>query len=94
MWAFRVRLERMTSKRYHELDLSDNPFDHIHNCQVLHYTRRDPATQVLSPHIEWMRSVCPTDLSLSSNNWQNIVRRQFTNEELLAEADEIPRLIS
>lgn len=87
MWAFRVRLERMLQGRYKELDTSKHPFDHIHNCQILHYTRRrdvpDKAGQIISPFYERMRSICPTDLTLSRNEWEPIVRRSYTNEDLL-----------
>lgn len=94
MWANRVLLERMTQPRYRELDKSEHPFDHIHNGQVLHYTRRNPETQELAQKLSWMRSVCPTNLSLSSNNWQEIRRPTFTDADLLAEVERIPRLIT
>jgi hypothetical protein len=32
-----------------------------------------------------MRSVCPTDLTLSRNEWETISRPSFSNEDLLAE---------
>jgi NAD+ kinase len=89
MWAFRVRLERMLQSVYKRLDTSKHPFDHIHNCQILHYTRRRG--------IEWhpsgttafygrMRSICPTNLTLSRNEWEPIERRSYSNEDLLAMA--------
>lgn len=93
MWGFRVRLERMSQRRYVELDLSDDPKDRIHNCQVLHYTRLDPTTGALSRHYGWMRSVCPTDPSKSRNAWEPIVRRVYSNEELLEEVELTPRLL-
>lgn len=94
MWAFRVRLERMLQSRFKELDSSKHPFDHIHNCQVLHYTRVNPETGEISPHMNWMRSVCPSDLSLSRNEWEKIERRKFNNDDLLAEVLKYPRLIA
>lgn len=88
MWAFRVRLERMLQGRYKELETSKHPFDHIHNCQILHYTRRrDQAgqdCQIVSPFYERMRSICPTNLTLSRNEWEPIVRRSYSNDDLLA----------
>lgn len=44
MWAFRVILERLTQHQYRELDKSTNVKDKIHNCQIIHYSRRDPKT--------------------------------------------------
>ena len=84
MWAFRVRLERLSEREYKRLDLSKDPHDRIHNCQILHYSRRDPATELTYPYANWMRSVCPLNTTLSSNEWRQIVRQTFTNEELLA----------
>lgn len=87
MWAFRVRLERMSQTRFRELDRSRDPHDRIHNGQVLHYTRRDPDTGEVSPHADWVRSVLPEDPSLSRNAWERIVRPRFSNEELLREVE-------
>ncbi len=84
MWAFRVRLERMSQERYRELDQDADVRVKVHNCQVLHYTRRDPATGGLSPHLDWMRSVCPWDEGLSCNAWESVRRPAYSNEELLA----------
>lgn len=96
MWAFRFRLERMTQNRYRELDASKNPFDKIHNCQIIHYTRRDMDndTKLLSSRLTHFRSICPTDLSLSHNEWQRMERRVWTNEDLLLEVEQIKRMVN
>lgn len=91
---YRVRLERMTQSRYYKLTRSKNPFDRIHNCQILHFTRRNPRTGEQAGHLNWFRSVCPTDLSLSRNEWEIIKRPKFTNKQLLAEIERVPRIIS
>ena len=85
MWGLRYLLERMTHSDIRKLEHSKNPHDKIHNCQIIHYTRRDPKSGDIAPYLNWMRSVCPTDLSLSSNEWQEIKRRKFSNEDLLQE---------
>ncbi len=94
MWGFRVALERLSPQRYAELDLSKSPFDRIHNCQILHYTREDPLTQELVSSYRWMRSIYPMDLSKSRNMWEEIVRPAYTNERLLELVSKTPRLIS
>jgi NAD+ kinase len=94
MWAFRVRLERMSQERYQELDVSSDPKMKIHNCQVLHYTRRDPASGALSPYLDWMRSVCPWDATRCKSDWQKIERRKATNADLMAVVEKTPRLRS
>lgn len=95
MWTFRLRLERMSVGRFRELDASRNPFDHINNCQILHYTRRDPfGGETISPYPGFMRSVCPWDMSLSSNIWTPIERKGCSNEDLEAELARYPRVIN
>ena len=60
MWAFRVRLERMSQQCFRELNLSEKKDERIYNCQIFHYTRRDPETKKLMSHANWVRSVRPT----------------------------------
>lgn len=89
MWGFRVRLERMLISKYHELEGSKEEKDKIHNCQVIHYTRRDPKTGVLHPYLSHFRSVCPWDMSLCDPSWQKINRAKYSNEDLLEIAGRI-----
>lgn len=94
IWSDRVLLERMTQRRYHELDTSDDPHDHIHNGQIIHYTRISPYDGSEHPYYMWMRSICPWDLSLSRNIWEPIVRPKFTNEGLMEYISLTPRMIA
>ncbi len=90
MWGFRVRLERMSQVRYRELDESADPRIKIHNCQVLHYTRRDPRTGRLATHLDWLRSVCPWELELCDPAWQAVNRCHYSNADLLAMVEKFP----
>ncbi len=94
MWGFRVLLERMGQERYMELDASKHPFDKIHNCQILHYTRRDPETGLITPYYNWMCSICPWNTALSSNEWQPIERKRYSNEELRRTVERFPQLVT
>lgn len=94
MWAFRVRLERMSQQHFQALGLSTNPYDRIHNCQILHYSRRDRGCGMIASHYRWMRSVCPTDLRLSSNTWQFVERQHFSSNDLLTQVEAVPQLIN
>lgn len=94
MWAFRLRIERMSERRYNELDASKHPFNHIHNCQLLHYTRCDPQTGAVTPYVEWMRSVCPWDFAKSRNSWERIVRPRYSDDDLLRDAELTPRILN
>lgn len=93
MWAMRVRLERMTQSRFAQLDGSEAAHDRIHNCQIIHYTRRDPETGAMGRRYDWMRSICPWNEKLSSNVWTRIERPVYTNQDLLALAESKTRLI-
>jgi NAD+ kinase len=94
MWALRVRLERMLQGRYKELDESRHPFDRMHNCQILHYTRINQDTGEMGPYMDWMRSICPWDTRLSRNTWEKVERKTFSNEELRLLVEQHPRLIA
>lgn len=83
MWAFRIRLERLSKERFKELHLSENPDDRIHNCQIIHYTRRNPATGRTANYANWMRMVRPTENPVRDFGWKEIERPRFSNEELL-----------
>ncbi len=86
IWAFRVLLERMPLDKWYKVDWSEHPYDHIYNCQILHYTRRhDPQKLNSAPGetMAWMRSINPWDITLSSNQWEQIEHRSFSNADLL-----------
>jgi NAD+ kinase len=93
MWAFRMRLERLSHRHFLELDESDDPHHEIHNCQIIQYTRVSPDTGEVAPHLNWMRSICPWDTTRSSNQWQTIHRPWYSNADLVQMAEQIPQLV-
>lgn len=92
MWGLRFMLERMSTSQWVALEASDKPGVGIFNCQVLHYTRRDPKTGELSPHLDWVRSECPSNPENAGIGWQKIVRQRFTDEELTTHVEKVPHL--
>lgn len=92
MFELRLLLERMGVEQFKKIWNSDKPYDEIHNCQILHYSRRDPSTGKLGDYLDWTRSICPWDLSQSSNKWTRIRRKRPTDLKLLEEAEHYPRL--
>ncbi len=86
MSAFRFILERMTIEQWVEMDKSKEPGVKIFNCQVLHYTRRNPEDNKLSEHLDWKRSVSPADPSNSGEGWEKVIRKKFSDKELLTAA--------
>ncbi|HBR80670.1 MAG: hypothetical protein UX09_C0012G0011 [Candidatus Uhrbacteria bacterium GW2011_GWE2_45_35] len=83
MWGTRILLERLTPWQFRALDESNRPHDRIHNCQVIHYSRVNPVVpDDVRTRLSWMRSVCPWDTTLSSNEWRLIERPRFNNKQL------------
>lgn len=94
MWMFRALFEELTDERLLHLMRSKRAQDQIHNCQILEYTRinpRDPTT--ITPNVRWMRSICPWDLTRSSNRWTAIKKQRYSGEALLTIANRHPRFI-
>ncbi len=70
MTVVRFVLERITVAEW----LAKDRQDLIDNCQILHYSRRNPQTDAVASDIRWMRSICPWDSSRSWNNgeWREL----------------------
>lgn len=66
----------------------------VHNCQVIHFSRRDPKTGRIAQSVRWWRTVCPWDTSRTSDEWRQIEKKTFTSSELLDIANQFPRVIS
>jgi len=85
LWAVRIVMEGLTYEEYNSLDNSNRPLEKMNNCQVLQYTRINPDNPAeISDNFRWMRSVCPWNTRLSTNNWRLIERPKYSNGDLLA----------
>jgi broad specificity phosphatase PhoE len=84
MEAFWVLLERLSEEEHRVWSQSEHPYDRIHNGQVIHWTRRNPNTGKVGPHLGWRRSVCTTDLSLCDPAFKAVRRPRYSNDGLLA----------
>ncbi|KAK6588896.1 phosphoglycerate mutase family possible fructose bisphosphate phosphatase [Cryptosporidium xiaoi] len=85
--SFRALLERDRGD-------TNTKMNKINNCQIVWYTRRDPVRGSIASSYNWVKSICPWDLSLSSNNWKNIYRPSYTNEDLLQIVSKVPQLVN
>lgn len=94
MWAARVAIERMSQERFRELHLSKNPDHRIHNCQIIHYTRRNPKTGELSQYANWRRMIRPTEDPVRIFPWEQIERPVYTNEDLLEIASRVQAMVA
>lgn len=83
MRAIEISIEHIPPERFKELTFSEKPEDKIFNCQIVHYTRRDPQTGRIDPFVQWKRWIRPTEDAVTTSGWQPIVRSHYTNEELL-----------
>jgi len=94
MWAFMVRIERLTPTQFLKRSQSANIEDQIRNCQVIHYTRRHPENADLSNRVVRVRSICPWDTKQPGGNWREIRRPTFTNDQLREAAEGSPRILA
>lgn len=92
MWAFRVRIERMSQLRFRELHLSRKSEDRIHNCQVMHYTRCNPFSGRIAKHANWMRWARPAE-NRSWTDWHTIERPTYSNDDLMRIVNETRQLV-
>lgn len=87
MKAFRIIFTEMTIREYADMEFSSDPLERIHNCQIDHYTRRNPQTRALSHRLEWSRVYRPSEEEVDlSARWIPLPHRRFKSGELLLEA--------
>lgn len=94
MWAFRVRLERLSQIIYHQLRSSKDPKDNIHHAQVLHYSRIHPTTGEVYPNFRFMRSACPWKPNVADEQWMEFDRPTYSNEELMQSVLTVKRYVN
>ncbi|RIL03419.1 MAG: hypothetical protein DCC75_12985 [Proteobacteria bacterium] len=84
--AFRSVIERIPVDR-----LAKMVDDGVPNGGLVHYTRQDPVSKEIAPHISWVRLVCPWDLNhrrggeVWDGSWRKIERPTYSADDLLAQ---------
>ena len=94
MLAADMLLRRLSFEDLRRITRSRDPRDKIHNCQIIVYSRRDPDTGVLYSSPRWRLSVCPWDTTRSNDVWEPIVRKTYSNDDLLSLVGKYPRLVN
>lgn len=93
--AARYGIERMTPEEWEELD--GNSDYTIRNCTLLHYTRVNPNDPTdIRTKLHWRRYIYPDhpELSPDGGQWVELPeRRRYNGSELLAMAEQSPRLL-
>jgi NAD+ kinase len=82
MKAFRIVFLQMTPMEYAEMEFSKDPLKRIHNCQIDHYTRRNPVTYQLEGRLQWLQVYRPAEGQGIAIPWQHLPRRRFSNDDL------------
>lgn len=99
--------KRMSQLRFRELESSTDPYDKMHRCQILHYSRRDPFTgtnrvtrkcKQFQAEILWtpqfLRSSCPVFPERARNEWERITYPTYTSDQLQELVDRVPQLVN
>lgn len=86
----RMILLGLTPMEYADMEFSRDSKERIHNCQIDHYTRRDPKTLELSDRLEWFRFYRPSgNENEVFGEWRHISRKRFSSHELLQMAGKL-----
>jgi NAD+ kinase len=95
MKAFRIIFQGLTPEEYAEMEFSKDPIKRIHNCQIDHYTRRDPdlKSAELASRFEWLHVYRPASGGPVSA-WVKLPRRRFTSHELAQQANKLSGSLS
>jgi hypothetical protein len=89
MRAFRIILERMSLQTSNDLLLSRGDWAKVPNWSIIQYTRENPkdSKKGLADRFNWIRMIRPSGGGNPEDEFSEIERKQYTNEELLAEAE-------
>lgn len=95
MQALRVIFEHISPDRYDELSKVNSHDFRIGNGQIIHYTRIDPVNPNSTRYdrFGWVRSINPWCPEYAGHDWRVIEKRRYSNDELLAMAENFPRLL-
>ncbi len=87
----RLALEQPTTEQWEQWE--DDPAYKMDNCRAMHYTRINPETGEVDPHMRWMRSVCPWKTPDDPGEWHEFGRQTYSSDRLLEIVEAVPRLI-
>jgi len=88
-----IRRLHWTVEDFHNWKKKRDPKTDINNCQVIHFTRRNPDSGQVINSIRWWRTVCPWDKSRSDEKWRKIIPKKYSSQELLRMVEAYERLI-
>ncbi|PIQ91371.1 MAG: hypothetical protein COV70_04005 [Parcubacteria group bacterium CG11_big_fil_rev_8_21_14_0_20_39_22] len=83
MRAFRVLIERMSQQKFKQIHNSKKTENRVNNCEILHYSRRNPQTGEISTHTDWMKQSRPANYPFWTTGWKKIYRPKYSNDDLM-----------
>lgn len=89
MKAFRIILQQLTPMEYAEMEFSKDLLKRIHNCQVDHYTRRNPRTLKNEERLECLYVYRPFELGDKALLEIAIPQKRFNSSELQQMANKL-----
>ena len=93
MEAIRVRIENISQADFVKKIANCPVNEQLNYCSVLHYSRRNPRTGEIVPKYSWFRVVTPwMGKHFTKEGFSSIQQIHYSNEDLLAEVSNIPRL--
>lgn len=93
LWAFRILIERLRQSDFRDQYLSDEPECRMKNCQIFHYTRKDPKTGKASPYLHWVRTIDPTENEFTTE-FREIEGKRYSDKELLEIVQKSKRIVN
>jgi broad specificity phosphatase PhoE len=87
--AFRVVFMHLKPWEYAKMEFSKESLDRVHNCQIDHYSRRNPKTFQLSTRLEWFQAYRPAEDQDIVIPWKNLPQELLSNQDLLSTAGEL-----
>jgi len=96
VWSFRILLERIRQSDFAvKFNNKPEPEDKMVNCQIFHYSRRNPKTGVIFPYINWVRTVDPVNATFETS-WREIFTKvaRYSSSDLLRIVNKYPREIN
>lgn len=78
-----------TPMEYAEMEFSKDHTRRIHNCQIDHYTRRNPKTLESEDRFEWFKYYRPAEGDTKGSEWEHIPHCRFSSHELRQMANKL-----
>jgi len=91
MKSIRLRLDSLRQSEWG--CFQTDPDYRTYNCSLVHYSRRNPVTGDVHSRLNFVRTICPWDLSKTTGKWKQLPRISFSNEELLGLVNNVPRFV-